>query len=398
MKFLSNVFILLTFCTLVSTGCMAQKNAKIVYDTVFRYNEDSTAFFEVISNSHHSKMGFMNRAGKVIVPAVYDYIYTSHDFLVVERNKKYGLLRMNGAIQLEEKYDGLYFLFEKDHRLYACFDEKAGVIDTSGRVIIDFLYDDLHRVDYHAHDGKFMVWLKGKYGIIDSTGHTIIGCRYNAMTYYPQAGLLFVQWQNKFGLIDFNDRPVSDWYEDAGPYFFNHGYCSVKKNGKWGYIDPYGKPICDFIYDKAFDFTPEKRARVKLNDKYGFIDTTGALAVAIHYDDALDFATGLSAVKKDGKWGYINSNDSIVFHFIYDKAGSFDRSYTITTPPATSYSLALVKYRRTYGYITEKGKWITGSRFVKVKSKPFSSEIYVKKHRFGRWRYFDLGAELYRNR
>jgi hypothetical protein len=340
-------------------------------------------FFLVPDASHRVKTGFMNHSKEIIVPAVYDYIYSSHNFLLVERNKKSGLLRMNGSIQLEEKYDGLFFLNKNDPYLFALIGDYYGIIDTSGRVIIDFLYGYLQAIP----GGRFLATQKEKWGVVDSTGRTLIDLRYDAMTYHPQTGLFFVKEKKRSGLIDINGQLVSEWYEDAGTYFYC-GYCPVKKNGKWGYIDLNGKPICDFIYDEVFNFTYEKRARVKVGDNYGFIDTTGRHAVPVHYEDALDFSSGLCAVKKDGKWGYINSNDSTVIPFRYNEAGSFQYSYTITSPVVVSHSYALVKYGRKYGYIIENGNSLTPFKFAKVNHQPGS--VHVKMHRFGRWRYYNI--------
>ena len=41
------------------------------------------------------------------------------------------------------------------------------------------------------------------------------------------------------------------------------------------------------------------------------------------YDEARCFIEGLAAVKKDGKWGFINVKGETVIPFIYDGAFSF---------------------------------------------------------------------------
>ena len=41
------------------------------------------------------------------------------------------------------------------------------------------------------------------------------------------------------------------------------------------------------------------------------------------WDGAHDFSEGLAAVKKDGKWGFIDLSGNLVIDTVYDSAGSF---------------------------------------------------------------------------
>ncbi len=43
----------------------------------------------------------------------------------------------------------------------------------------------------------------------------------------------------------------------------------------------------------------------------------------INWDNANDFSEGLAGVKKDGKWGFINTDGELVIPCIYDSVGAF---------------------------------------------------------------------------
>ena len=47
------------------------------------------------------------------------------------------------------------------------------------------------------------------------------------------------------------------------------------------------------------------------------------------YEDAKLFSESLAAVKQDGKWGYIDTNNNVVISFEYDTANSFSEGYAI---------------------------------------------------------------------
>ena len=58
----------------------------------------------------------------------------------------------------------------------------------------------------------------------------------------------------------------------------------------------------------------EGLAAVKKDGKWGYINTKGEQIVECKFDDACDFSEGFAWVKKDGKWGYINTKGcSVIF-------------------------------------------------------------------------------------
>lgn len=60
--------------------------------------------------------------------------------------------------------------------------------------------------------------------------------------------------------------------------------------------------------------------RIKIADKWGF---AGTLVIPFEYDDAGDFSEGLACVKKDDKWGFIDTSGTLVIPCEYDAAGDF---------------------------------------------------------------------------
>lgn len=110
-------------------------------------------------------------------------------------------------------------------------------------------------------------------------------------------------------------------------------------NLKCGFIDKTGNYIvepqyyCDSRSSGTGSFS-EGFARVALQDgtseegapilKYGYIDKTGKVAIELQFEDARDFKNGFACVKKDGKWGYINTVGETVIPFEYSEAYGSD--------------------------------------------------------------------------
>lgn len=58
--------------------------------------------------------------------------------------------------------------------------------------------------------------------------------------------------------------------------------------------------------------------------------------IAPQYDDIRHFSDGLAAVKKNGKWGYIDTENQVVVPFQYDMAYSFNEGHAIVYKKAAS--------------------------------------------------------------
>ena len=58
--------------------------------------------------------------------------------------------------------------------------------------------------------------------------------------------------------------------------------------------------------------------------KYGYIGRSLRLEIALLYENALDFSEKMAAVKKDGKWGYINESGVTAVPFDFDSCAAAD--------------------------------------------------------------------------
>ena len=86
-----------------------------------------------------------------------------------------------------------------------------------------------------------------------------------------------------------------------------------------------GDRVGEISFDevRAFQDGP---AAVKRNGKWGYVDTNGDMIIDFTYEDATSFSNGLAAVKIDGLWGYIDSCNVVVIEPSYRAAGSFSES------------------------------------------------------------------------
>ncbi|HFU2808237.1 TPA: WG repeat-containing protein, partial [Campylobacter coli] len=116
----------------------------------------------------NDKWGFVDKKGKIIIKAKYDFIDDKDDEMVMfgskrglclllskenilgcfheglalaRINKKYGFIDKNENWVIEAKYDEVEDFYKG--LAIAKLDKKSGLLDKNGRVIVDFLYEKI---------------------------------------------------------------------------------------------------------------------------------------------------------------------------------------------------------------------------------------------------------------
>ena len=154
-------------------------------------------------------------------------------------------------------------------------------------------------------------------------------------------------------------------------------------------------------FDLVFPFS-EGLAAVKKDGKWGFIDRGGNWAVEPSFEETKIFAEGLAPAQKEegGKWGYIDRRGDWVIKPFYDdafifqqerariilkgKLGFIDRDGEIVVDPifdsnsrSSGYNqgLAAVSYQNMWGYLDRNGEWAVWPIFSEAH--PFSEGLAV---------------------
>lgn len=141
-------------------------------------------------------------------------------------------------------------------------------------------------------------------------------------------------------------------YPNSRLYGLKIGKCEILKKYKSAYAASFSEGL----------------SIVKSNGKYGFIDSTGAIILPIKYDLAWGFSEGLAVVLSDGKWEYIDRTGTTqikldpptypLFSNIWEEVYIDD--YTRVLPYPFKENVARIRLcRNSYnriGYIDKTGK------------------------------------------
>ncbi|KAA0993548.1 WG repeat-containing protein [Dyadobacter aurulentus] len=165
---------------------------------------------------------------------------------------KYGIIDKNMILRVPVALDDIdpTYKFSGQGMERVQYGDKFGYISPyTGDLIVPFEYTDTRK----PTAGLFWVKKNNKWGCIDKTGKVRINFLYDEATGFTSEDRSAVAINGKFGHIDKKGRIRTPLKYDFASYY-NHGISMVRIEDKYGYIDTTGKYIVEPIYDEALPF------------------------------------------------------------------------------------------------------------------------------------------------
>jgi hypothetical protein len=164
----------------------------------------------------------------------------------------------------------------------------------------------------------------GLWGYIDAAGIFVVEPSFAGAFFFSE-GLAVITvddyFDGKQGYIDrCGNIIIEPKYDLAREY--RGGVATATVEGKYVHIDHEGR-LLDLQMASEFD-RKEGVALIRVDGtRYGFWDSKGLFVVPPVFEDARAFSDGLAAVKRDGKWGYVNKAGEIAIECKFDQVGPF---------------------------------------------------------------------------
>lgn len=158
------------------------------------------------AETEDDKIGFLDRAGKVIIPAEYESLdyYEDSDIIIAEKSMPGGdwqigvFSRTGNVIVPLDYYDDYGYSIDEQGTLsiYVCLNDKFGLYDKTGKVIVPIEYDE---IDFDCND-VVLVNNNNKYGLYDKTGKMVLPVAYDDLV-YAGGGIAFFMENGKWGIL-----------------------------------------------------------------------------------------------------------------------------------------------------------------------------------------------------
>jgi len=276
----------------------------------------------------------------------------NYEAISLSGNKKGGWAMRKSDLKIgiiDEKFNWLsrpaysvYYNFNgKNFCLVKTEDGKSGIIDYTGSLIIPISGE---KKDICSQN-EDLIWVQvgDKYGFYNNSCKKVVDFKYDEVGSFSE-GFIRVIRNDKVGFVSrFGTELISCQYEDAAD--FTEGYACVRKNGFWGFVDNTGKLAIPVVYEEVGSFSAGLAPFLKAN-RWGFMNQKGDVVIQAQYTDVGPFYANIAPARKN-LWGLINKNGIFVLPPQYDFISNFYEGY------------AYVRKDNKFGYIDSTGKSIT---------------------------------------
>lgn len=195
---------------------------------------------------------------KYIDLSYYDEIIDFKDgLIIVKKENKYGLLDKEGNVIVDVIYDSISFNDMKDESTSSYIseynklilvkkDNKYGYMDNCGNIKIPIIFDKAFFFESVFHD-LTKVCINEKWGIIDSSGNYVINPEYRFIVMHPKSDLFIACKDNHLGVLNkYGDTVLKFKYEYINFLWPN---IVVRKRNKYYIYDEKGEVIAKCNYN-----------------------------------------------------------------------------------------------------------------------------------------------------
>jgi hypothetical protein len=359
-------------------------------------NEEILSKLTLLPVKIENAWGYMNKEGKLIIPATYDEAgYFSEDLAVVKKDQKYGYISKANKFMIDPKFDDAADF--NQGRAVVELNDHVGLIDRNGFFVFDPIYSEIGPIS----EGKIFIKKDSLYGyysknrialiperfqevesfenniarvkiennqaIIDSVGSFVVRPFYKSIDFFNDTLLIYAD-SNKFGICNLDGISVLPATFDYIGKLSNNRALLVREN-KIGYLND----SLQIIIQPTFETYPNYQtysnfknglAKVKKNGKIGLIDLKGKTFVPFNYIELGGISNYIS-FNKNGKWGYFDEMGKEVIKSNYEYAESFAKGIGIVTKDSLTGIIDIKeKFIIPNAYSTIE--WIEGTDFLKV--------------------------------
>lgn len=259
----------------------------------------------------NDKQGVVDREGKQILDAEYDYIIVSSQTISAEKEGSMYYFDINGnEKQLTNK---LTFISTENNNYLITINEKEqfGVINKEGNTILENEYSYIE----YAFKDYFIVSKENKVGVIDASKNNRIAFEYNVIQKVESANILQAIKENQTTTIDiYNENIEKVASMEKANLVVEKDYIKLYSNKDRKYFNKSGNEVENkeiFNNSSLFAFSQD--------EKWGFKDKEGIIKVEPIYDMVTELNTyGFGGIKKDNKWGVINSEGQVIVEPSYE--------------------------------------------------------------------------------
>lgn len=259
----------------------------------------------------NGKYGFYNLDGKAILKPEYTKYSIAGNYISVEKKGKTQLFDVNGNLVNTVSYTKM---IETDNPAYFIAEDEEGYYSIISK---DVNINEKYTQVQYAFDNYFIfVDENGKAGVLNAlTNDVEIKPIYDF--------IILIEGTKSLQAIDGMNDLVEIYSKDLDKTVtmksgivepLENGYSIVYSENDIKHIDKEGNVVSNTeVYSDKMLYSIEK------NGKWGFADSNKSVVIKCEYDIVTEFNKyGFAGIKKDGKWGVVNESGKVIVKPSYE--------------------------------------------------------------------------------
>ena len=247
------------------------------------------------------KIALFSEEGKPITDFVIDSVSTFYKgYAIVYQNQLQGLIDRDGVTKLDSKYQSIKIM--EDGKILTLLPNEWSFVSRENEAGQKIFADELK----YADSKSFYIKRGDLWGVISEKLKSKIPVGYERISAMDQ-GRHMVRLHSKMGVIDSENKFVIPLLFDSLIYHQNF-FRAFSRDQGWQLLDANGKVLTENFYQQI-KLLDRQNLLVKSKNFYGIINLQGKEFVHCVFDSISAPVNDLIAVKFKGKYGVINSNE-----------------------------------------------------------------------------------------
>ncbi|MGN1327343.1 MAG: WG repeat-containing protein, partial [Clostridia bacterium] len=297
-----------------------EKKAALAYYTAFDNNKWGVinSSGETVIDMQYDEMIIIPNKEKPVFIVTYDVDYTNNTYKTKAINdKNEQLFTEYTQIEVIQNYDNQNSLWYEKNCLRVQKNNKYGLIDLSGKVLLDCNYDSIEPLI--GVNNSLITTKDGKKGLASTTGSIIIENEYSqitALTDKYEDGYIVKNDEGKFGVVGTNKKILLPIEYDDIKHVYSDNIYIAKQDGSWKIINVKEENSQDINYDNVKSIN-NGYIIIQDSEKYGIITVAGETKIEPQYDNLTYIYQNYYIAKKENNYGVINTDNEKKIDFTY---------------------------------------------------------------------------------
>ena len=275
--------------------------------------------------------GVLKLNGETLISCLYDDINIEGIYIYALKDEEQIIFSTTGEKINNSKNKSAYNVENTNYKITINDENKYGVIDESNN---DIIPNEYYYIGYLGNDYFVVSDQTGKNGVVDNKGKIVLETKYDTIEKLEKVNLIEATEinTNTITLFDTDIKEIAKM--NNAKIFEGENYIRLYSSKEQKYFNSNGEEKSNKeILSQNKIFSDVK------DGKWGFVDSNDNVIVDYIYDDVTETNQyGFAGVKKDGKWGSINENGQVII----------EPTYTLNNNNEVDFIGEYYKY--TYGY------------------------------------------------